>query len=83
MFKIIGIILFILYETFDLFCHGIVDHPLAFGMLKIIFLNMVLLLIVIFKNNIFLKMKEKILLIIIIASKILLTPMKNLKKIKI
>ena len=52
MLKIIGIILFILYETFDLFYHGIVD-PLAFGMLKIIFLNMLLLLVLFFKNNIF------------------------------
>ena len=80
MFKIIGIILFILYETFDLFSHGIVDHPLAFGMLKIIFLNMVLLLIVIFKNNIFLKMKEKIPPIIKTAAKILLTPIKTPEK---
>ena len=70
MFKIIGIILIILYETFNLYCHGIIDHRLAFGMLKIIFLYTTLLIFLFMKNNLFLQLKEKISPIIKTAAKI-------------
>ena len=80
MFKVIVIILTIFYETFNLYCHGIIEHPLAFGILKIIFLNMILLLILILKNNMLLKLKEKVPQIIKTAAKILLTPMKTPEK---
>ncbi len=46
MIKIfLAIIALIFYESLDLYLKGIFEHPLDFGILKIIFLNTILLMI--------------------------------------
>ena len=81
MFKIfIAIICLIFYESLDLYLKGILEHPLAFGILKIIFLNTILLMIVFIKANILIKIKEAIPPILKTAAKLILTPVKTPKK---
>ena len=81
MFKIfIAIICLIFYESLDLYLKGIFEHPLAFGILKIIFLNTILLMIVFIKANIRIKIKEAIPPILKTAEKLILTPVKTPKK---
>ena len=81
MIKIfIAIISLIFYESLDLYFKGIFEHPLAFGILKIIFLNTILLMIVFIKANILIKIKEAIPPILKTAAKLILTPVKTPKK---
>ena len=81
MFKIfIAIICLIFYESLDLYLKGIFEHPLAFGILKIIFLNTILLMIVFIKANILIKIKESIPSLLKTAAKLILTPVKTPKK---
>ena len=81
MFKIfIAIICLIFYESLDLYLKRIFEHPLAFGILKIIFLNTILLMIVFIKANILIKIKESIPSLLKTAAKLILTPVKTPKK---
>ncbi len=70
----------IFYESLDLYLKGIFEHPLAFGILKIIFLNTLLLVIILIKANIFIKIKEAIPPILKTAAKLILTPIKTPRK---
>ena len=81
MIKIfLAIIALIFYESLDLHLKGIFLHSLALGILKIIFLNTILLMIVFIKANILLKIKETIPPILKTAAKLILTPVKTPKK---
>ena len=83
MIKIfLAIIALIFYESLDLYLQGIFEHPLALGILKIIFLNTILLMIVFINANILMKIKEAIPPILKTAAKLILTPVKPQRKIK-
>ena len=77
---IIGIILIILYEIMELFKRGILNHPIALGILKIIFLNTILL-VLLKKNYLVIKLKEVLPPILETATKMLCTPLKSKKRL--
>ena len=81
MIKIfLAIIVLILYESLDLYLKGIFEHPLAFIILKILFLNKILLMIVFIKANILIKIKETIPPILKTAEKNDIKSSKNTKE---
>ena len=73
----------ILFEIVNLFQNGIMDHKIAYGMLKIIFLNTLFISILALKSfylSILVKIKEAVPPIVKTAAKIFATPIKSSKK---
>ena len=81
LFKILfGLLVLILFEVIDLFKQGVMDHKLAFGILKILLLNIAFASILALKSfylNLFLKIKDAIPPLIKTAAKIFETPLKT------
>ena len=81
MFKIIGIIMIIFYEIFNLYCHGIIKHPWLWDFESNIFKYDTFVFLIL-KYNMLLKIKEKMPQIIKTATKIFLTTIKSTEKNK-
>ena len=84
IFKILfGLLVMILFEIVNLLQHGIMEHKIAYGMLKIIFLNTLFISILALKSfylNIIVKIKDAVPPIVKTAAKIFATPIKTPKK---
>lgn len=82
-FKILlFIFLLIVAEVFHLFKEGIVEHKFAFGILKIMLLNILFLVILSVKSfylDVFLRIKKVMPVIIETAKKAIMTPIKSSK----
>ena len=82
-FKIIlGFILLIIYEIINLLNYGIVKHKFAFGILKILIINTLLILVLSFifiYIIIYGKLKDVLPPIIKTAAKVFMTPLKSPK----
>jgi len=73
----------ILFEIVNLLQNGIMEHKIAYGMLKIIFLNTLFISILALKSfylNIIVKIKDAVSPIVKTAAKIFATPIKTPKK---
>jgi len=73
----------ILFEIVNLLQNGIMEHKIAYGMLKIIFLNTLFISILALKSfylNIIVKIKDAVPPIVKTAAKIFATPIKTPKK---
>ena len=73
----------ILFEIVNLLQNGIMEHKIAYGMLKIIFLNTLFISILALKSfylNIIVKIKDVVPPIVKTAAKIFATPIKTPKK---
>ena len=81
LFKILfGLLVLILFEVIDLFKQGIMDHKLAYGILKILILNIAFASVLALKSfylNFLIKIKDAVPPIIKIAAKIFVTPLKT------
>ena len=81
LFKILfGLLVLILFEVIDLFKQGIMEHKLAYGILKILILNVAFASVLALKSFylIFLiKIKDAVPPIIKTAAKIFVTPLKT------
>ena len=84
IFKILfGLLMIILFEIVNLFQNGIMNHKIAYGMLKIILLNTLFISILALKSfylNILIKIKEAVPPIVKTAAKIFETPIKSSNK---
>ena len=84
IFKILfGLLVMILFEIVNLLQNGIMEHKIAYGMLKIIFLNSLFISILALKSfylNIIVKIKDAVPPIVKTAAKIFATPIKTPKK---
>ena len=84
IFKILfGLLVMILFEIVNLLQNGIMEHKIAYGMLKIIFLNTLFISILALKSfylNIIVKIKDAVPPIVKTAAKIFATPIKTPKK---
>ena len=82
-FKILlFILLLIVAEVVHLLNEGIVEHKLAFGILKIMILNIIFLVILSVKSfylNVLIKIKKVMPEIIKSAAKVIMTPIKSSK----
>ena len=73
----------ILFEIVNLLQNGIIEHKIAYGMLKIIFLNTLFISILALKSfylNIIVKIKDAVPPLVKTAAKIFATPIKTPKK---
>ena len=73
----------IVLEVINLFNNGIMEHKLAYGILKVIILNTLLISVLALKSfylNLLIKIKDAVPPIIETAVKILATPIKTPKK---
>jgi len=73
----------ILFEIVNLLQNGIMEHKIAYGMLKIIFLNTLFISILALKSfylNIIVKIKDAVPPLVKTAAKIFATPIKTPKK---
>ena len=73
----------ILFEIVNLLQNGIMEHKIAYGMLKIIFLNTLFISILALKSfylNILVKIKDVVPPIVKTAAKIFATPIKTPNK---
>ena len=76
----------IVLEVINLFKNGIMEHKLAYGILKVIILNTLLISVLALKSfylNLLIKIKEAVPPIIETAVKIISTPIKTPKKINL
>ena len=84
IFKILfGLLVMILFEIVNLLQNGIMEHKIAYGMLKIIFLNTLFISILALKSfylNIIVKIKDAVPPLVKTAAKIFATPIKTPKK---
>ena len=84
IFKILfGLLVMILFEIVNLLQNGIMEHKIAYGMLKIIFLNSLFISILALKSfylNIIVKIKDAVPPLVKTAAKIFATPIKTPKK---
>ena len=84
IFKILfGLLMMILFEIVNLLQNGIMEHKIAYGMLKIIFLNTLFISILALKSfylNIIVKIKDAVPPLVKTAAKIFATPIKTPKK---
>ena len=77
---LLGLIALILLELVNLFHNDIMKHKLAYGILKIVILNTILISVLALKSfylNLLLKIKDVVPPIIETAAKILATPFKT------
>ena len=81
LFKILfGLLVLILFEVIDLFKQGIMEHKLAYGILKILILNVAFASVLALKSfyiNFLIKIKDALPPIIKAAAKIFVTPLKT------
>ena len=81
LFKILfGLLVLILFKVIDLFKQGIMEHKLAYGILKILILNVAFVSVLALKSfylNFLIKIKDAVPPIIKTAAKIFVTPLKT------
>lgn len=80
LFALLGLIVL---EVINLFKNGIMEHKLAYGILKVIILNTLLISVLALKSfyiNLLIKIKEAVPPFIETAVKIISTPIKTPKK---
>ena len=81
LFKILfGLLVLILFEVIDLFKQGIMEHKLAYGVLKILILNVAFVSFLELKSfylNFFIKIKDAVSPIIKTSAKIFVTSLKT------
>ena len=84
LFKFLfALLALIVVEVINLFKNGIMEHELAYGILKVIILNTLLISFLALKSfylNLLIKIKDAVPPIIETAVKILATPIKSPKK---
>ena len=84
LFKFLfALLALIVLEVINLFKNGIMEHKLAYGILKVIILNTLLISVLALKSfylNLLIKIKDSVPPIIETAVKILATPIKTPKK---
>lgn len=87
LFKFLfALLALIVLEVINLFKNGIMEHKLAYGILKVIILNTLLISVLALKSfylNLLIKIKEAVPPIIETAVKIISTPIKTPKKINL